>query len=108
MYLVFNQNVTISKNLSEIMDIKLVLSRRLFATIADYVNNGIPYTYEIMADGRIKIYLSIDMTLLTPKFVVIVNDPTAITSLLNGGTLQRTTENLYLSSLDYYPPSVGS
>lgn len=90
------------------MDVKLILSRRLVASIADYVNNGIPFIYEILADGTIKIYLSVDMTLVSPKFVVVITDPNAITSKANGGTLQRTIDNIALSSLDYYPPSVGS
>jgi hypothetical protein len=108
MYLKFNQRVNITKSLSEIMDVKLVLSRRLVASIADYVNNGIPFTYQILADGTIKIFLNVDMTLVTPKFVVVITDPNAIISATNGGTLQKTVDNLALVTLDYYPPSVGS
>lgn len=56
----------------------------------DLINNGVSYTYEILSDGTIKLYLILETNLDNPVFVVQFTDPTAIISLENGGTLQDT------------------
>lgn len=82
------------------------LSRRLLS-LADLINNGISYTYQIMGDGTIKLTLIIDQSLSNPKFSVDILDPTAITSLLNGGPLQNTQSTLIIPQILYYSPSDG-
>lgn len=104
MYISFNQNVTLLKPVDTIMDIKLSLTRRAMATLADYINSGIPFTYSILPNGTIRAVLSIDITLLNPKFVVIFTDPNSIKSVDNNGTLQDVVENLSLESVEYYAP----
>lgn len=108
MYINFNQNVTLLKPADTIMDIKLSLSRRVLATLADYINSGIPFTYTILANGTIRAVLSVDITLLDPKFVVIFTDPNSVKSIENNGTLQDVVDNISLDSVEYYAPEFGS
>jgi|JI6StandDraft_1071083.scaffolds.fasta_scaffold00915_15 hypothetical protein len=107
MYITFNQEVVFSKSIDVLMDIKLVLSR-LLATIADYVNSGIPFTFTILPNGTIRAVLSVDMTLLSPKFMVVFNDPNSIVAKNNNGTLQNVINTLSITSVDYYSPDIGS
>lgn len=67
----FNQEVKFSSNnLSSILKIRLKMSRRMMAdvTLADMINSGIPFTYEILPDGTVKIVLDLDTTLTNPVF----------------------------------------
>lgn len=56
----FNDNVTISKNLTDIIKINLNLGRLLsgerLLSVGTLVNNGISYTYEILSNGTILLY----------------------------------------------------
>jgi hypothetical protein len=108
MYVTFNQPVVFNKSIDQIMDIKLALSR-LLATIADYVNTGIPFTYTVLSNGTIRAVLNIDMTLINPKFLVVFTDPNSVISAANSNsTLQNVVNYISLNSVDYYSPDVGS
>lgn len=108
MYVTFNQPVTFNRSVDQIMNIKLVLSRRRLATIADYVNSGIPFDFTIMPDGTIRAVLKVDLTLLSPKFIVTFTDPNSVLSRTNNGTLQNIISTLSMESVDYYPTAIGS
>jgi hypothetical protein len=43
------------------------MTRRLL-DLASLINNGISYTYEILPDGTIKLYLIIQQSLSNPQF----------------------------------------
>lgn len=92
----FNHEVSIAKQIEEIMQIKLQITRRMLDAVTDLINSGVPYTYEILSDGTIKVYLLIETSLNDPVFVVQFTDPTAITSVDNGGTLQDTDREIFL------------
>ena len=77
----FNQEVSIEKQIEEILKVKLQVTRRLLNEVTDLINNGISYTYEILSDGTIKLYLSIETSLDNPVFVVQITDPTSIISI---------------------------
>jgi len=90
----FNQNVSILKNLQDILNINLVVNRlleteRVMQTIGTLVNNGVTYTYQILANGTIKLYLDVGLTLSNPTFSVSINDPAAVVSSETGMTLQN-------------------
>jgi hypothetical protein len=72
------------------LKIQLKVSRRLLQ-IADLINNGVSYTYVILSDGTIKLYLNLNTDLVNPNFEVKFTDPTAITAIKNGATLQTVT-----------------
>ena len=84
----FNQIVTYGRSLEEILKVNLKLQRRLLA-VDDLVNNGVPFRFEILSDGTIKLYLEITDNLVDPVFVVQIADPTAVTSSENNSTLQN-------------------
>jgi hypothetical protein len=101
----FNQNVTLLKDLASILKIKLVATRLL--QIGTLVNDGITYTYEILSNGTIKIYLDVGISLTQPTFTVDISDPSAVISE-SGVTLQNVQSLLSLEKIDYYPPADGS
>ncbi len=43
------------------------VSRRLMSA-ADLINNGVSYTYTILSDGTIKLYLNLNTDLNNPNF----------------------------------------
>lgn len=57
-------------------------------SLSDLINSGVTYTYTILSDGTIKLYLNLDTDLINPVFTVKFTDPTAVVSLINGGSLQ--------------------
>lgn len=57
-----------------------------------------------MPDGTIKLSLIIQQSLNNPQFDVQILDPTAITSLLNGGPLQNTQSTITIDQVLYYSP----
>jgi hypothetical protein len=107
----FNQNVSMSKNLSEILQINLKVTRRLeqdrLLQVGSIVNNGITYTYEILSNGTIKLYPQIGTSLLSPTFSVQISDPAAVVSTTTGVSLQNVESLLNIASLEYYPSSAG-
>jgi hypothetical protein len=115
-----NQNVTMSKNLSDILKINLNLARLMEEVgsqgelagrrldTGTIINNGITYTYEILSNGTIKLYPQISSSLLNPTFSVQISDPAAITSTSTGVTLQNVQSLLTIAALEYYPPENGS
>lgn len=94
------------KSLDQLLDIKLSLTRML-ATLADYVNSGIPFEYTVLPNGTIRVALKVDITLVSPKFSIIFTDPSSIISVINNGTLQNVINLLSVLSVDYYPPDTG-
>lgn len=54
----FNDKVDIKKQLDQILRVKLKVNRRVMQ-VNTYVNDGITYTYEILSNGSIKLYLDI-------------------------------------------------
>ncbi len=103
----FNQGVDIQKQIEDLLKVSLKVQRRLLQT-TNLINNGIKYTYEILADGQIKLTLIIDQSLVSPQFMVSILDPTAIISKGNGGTLQNAQSDISLPSVEYYPPDEGT
>lgn len=75
----FNQNVSLTQNLENILNIDLVVTRRMLQ-VGTLVNNGITYTYEILSNGTIKLYPQIDVNLISPTFSVSISDPAAVVS----------------------------
>jgi hypothetical protein len=65
LYLKFNQGVDIKKQIEDIIKVRLKVRRLLQAT-ADMINNGISYTYEILPDQTIKLFLIIQANLVSP------------------------------------------
>ena len=65
LYLKFNQGVDIKKQIEDVIKVKLKVRRLLQAT-ADMINNGISYTYEILPDQTIKLFLIIQANLVSP------------------------------------------
>ncbi len=65
LYLKFNQGVDIKKQIEDIIRVKLKV-RRLMQAVTDMINNGISYTYEILPDQRIKLFLIIQSNLVNP------------------------------------------
>lgn len=101
----FNHDVSIQKQISDILKVELKLSRRLLAgSLADLINNGVSFSYVIMSDGTIKLYLDLQADLNNPIFTVRFTDPTAIVSLANGATLQEVTDEFTIEKVEYYPP----
>lgn len=72
------------------------------------VNNGVTYTYQILSNGTIKLYLDVGLTLSNPTFSVTITDPAAIVSTETGMTLQNVQSLINIAKLDYYPPSEGA
>lgn len=46
----------ITKSVADITKVEMKLVRRLLS-LADLINNGVPFTYKILSDGTIKLYL---------------------------------------------------
>jgi hypothetical protein len=114
----FNQNVSIEKQLADILKINLKVNRRLLANkdgewigeekrllqvIGTLINNGVPYTYEILSNGTIKIYLQINANLINPTFSVSISDPAAVISTATGISLQNVQSLLNIPMIEYYP-----
>lgn len=68
-------------------------------SVADLINNGISYTYTILSDGTIKLYLILDTDLNNPNFQVKFTDPTAIVSTESGASLQTVTNNFFIEKV---------
>lgn len=64
----FNQKVILSDNLTNILRIKLKIKKRMMVDLATMINEGIPFSYQLLPDGTIKIILDIDQTLTEPTF----------------------------------------
>lgn len=75
------------------------MMRILQQTYADLINNGVSYTYTILSDGTIKVYLNLATDLVNPIFTVKFTDPTAIISLQNGATLQTVTNDFTIEKV---------
>ena len=101
----FNQNVTFNRNLTDILNVNLVVNRLM--QIGTLVNNGVTYTYEILNNGTIKLYLSVGTSLVNPTFSVSISDPAAVISTSTGISLQNVQSILTLAKIDYYPPEDG-
>ena len=101
----FNQNVTFNRNITDILSVNLVATRLL--QVGTLVNNGVTYTYQILSNGTIKLYLSVGVSLSQPTFSVSISDPAAVISTDTGMSLQNVQSLLYLAKLDYYPPEDG-
>jgi hypothetical protein len=65
LYLKFNQGVDIKKQIEDVIKVKLKV-RRLMQATTDMINNGISYTYEILPDQTIKLFLIIQANLVSP------------------------------------------
>ena len=104
----FNQEVSIEEQIEDILNVELKVSRRRMLGLSELINNGVTYTYEILSDGTIKLYLNIDTDLQNPQFTVRITDPTAIVSTETGATLQDTDSSFELDSVEYYPPEDGA
>ncbi len=65
LYLKFNQGVDIKKQIEDVIKVRLKVRRLLQAT-TDMINNGISYTYEILPDQTIKLFLIIQANLVSP------------------------------------------
>lgn len=102
----FNQQVSIQKQIEQILKVEMKVSRRLLDA-ADLINNGVSYTYTILSDGTIKLYLNLNTDLNQPSFTVRFTDPTAIVSLVNGASLQDVTTDFEIEKVEYYPPEDG-
>lgn len=87
------------------MKIRLIANRLL--QIGTLVNNGVTYTYEILSNGTIKIYLNVGTSLVNPTFSVDINDPSAVVSSTTGMSLQNVQSLLNMAKIDYYPPEDG-
>ena len=89
--------MSIQKQLDQILKVQQKVTRRLRLirvrqqTYADLINNGVSYTYTILSDRTIKVYLNLATDLINPVFTVKFTDPTAIVSLQNGASLQTVT-----------------
>ena len=103
----FNQNVSFTKNLQDILNINLV-ANRLLKTIGTLVNNGVTYTYQILNNGTIKLFLSVGTSLNQPTFSVSITDPAAVISTTTGISLQNVNSLITVAKIDYYPPQDGS
>jgi hypothetical protein len=57
--------------------------------VGTLINNGVPYTYVILSNGTIKLYLAIDTSLVNPTFSVQITNPGAIVSTSTGVSLQN-------------------
>lgn len=64
----FNQKVILSDDLTNILKIKLKIQKRMMVDLATMINDGIPFTYQLLPDGTIKIILDINQTLTQPTF----------------------------------------
>lgn len=85
-YLKFNQDVKVNGDPSQFISLNLNVNR-LLQSYSSMVNNGIPYTAQVMPDGTIKIILDPSVSLTNPSFTVSINDPSKITTA-SGATLQ--------------------
>lgn len=75
--------------------------------IGTLINNGVPYTYEILSNGTIKIYLQINANLVNPTFSVSISDPAAVVSTATGISLQNVQSLLNIPMIEYYPEAEG-
>lgn len=78
---------------------QLQVTRRLLTSLADLINSGVSYTYTILSDGTIKLYLNIPVDLVNPVFTVKFTDPTAILSIDSGVPLQNVDSNFTISKV---------
>lgn len=83
---------------------QLQVTRRLLTTLADLINNGVSYTYKILSDGTIKLYLNIPVDLVNPVFTVKFTDPTAVLAINSGLPLQNVDSEFTITKVEYYPP----
>ena len=101
----FNQNVSLADQLQNILKIR-IQTRRLLQ-VGSIVNNGVNYTYEILSNGTIKIYLDTGTSLSNPTFSVDITNPAAVVSNQTGLSLQNVQSLLTVPKVDYYLPSDG-
>ena len=73
-------------------------------SVTELINDGVSYTYTILSDGTIKLYLNLNTDLNNPNFQIRFSDPTAIVSTENGATLQTVTNIFFIEKVEYYPP----
>lgn len=66
------------------------------------INSGIPFNYEILPDGTIKIVLDLTTTLTNPTFEVQFTSPSAVQSL-TGSPLQSVSNIILIQSVEVYP-----
>jgi hypothetical protein len=115
----FNQNITTTKDISEILKINVNPTRRLEEeeysdknewmrqrqlAVGTIVNNGITYSYEILPNGTILLYPEVGTSLISPTFSVSISDPAAVTSASTGASLQNVQSQLSVASVEFYPP----
>lgn len=74
---------------------------------SNMINNGLPYTATVMADGTIKLVLDPSISITNPTFTVTINDPSKITTS-SGGTLSSLEAIVNDIVLNYYPPGTTS
>jgi hypothetical protein len=103
----FNQQVKLSDILTNILRIKLQVTKRMLDdnNLANMINTGIPFTYSILPDGTIKIIL--DLTLTNPTFEISFVSPTSVTSL-SGASLQSVSNTINTKTVQVFPPGTTS
>jgi hypothetical protein len=67
----------------------------------------VPYTYTILPNGTIKIYLQLTTSLVQPTFSIDITNPAAVISTATGLSLQSVQSLLTIAKIDYYPPTDG-
>lgn len=105
-YLKFNQDVKVNGDPSSFISLNLNVNRRL-QSYSSLVNNGLPYTAQVMPDGTIKIVLDPSVTIKNPSFTVSINDPSKITTA-SGASLQSLEAVVKDIVLNSYPPGTTS
>ena len=82
-------------------------ARLLQSSLSTVVNNGIGFTYKILANGTVKLYLDVQISLANPQFSINIKDPSAIIATKSGVSLQNVQSILSVPKIDYYPPTEG-
>ena len=106
-YIQFNQATIIKGDPTQFISLNLKVSRRLDTSYSSMVNNGMPFTAEIMPDGSIKLILDPGVSLTNPSFTISINDPSMITTK-SGQSLQSLSANLDNIILMSYPSGTTS
>lgn len=88
------------------LDVKLKLSRRFVQDISSLVNEGVSFTYQVLPDGTIKLYLSPGISLDNVQYTIAFNDASGI-STLSGGSLQNLESSIFVENAEIYPEGSG-
>lgn len=101
-YLKFNQLAIINGDPTKFLSLNIKPNRLLQS-----INNGVPFTATVMADGTIRLVVDSSISLTNPSFSIKINDPSMI-STASGASIQSLQADIANVVINNYPTGTTS